>query len=202
MSNSSRPGLWELFRIWLTVGLQSFGGGASTFFLVHQACIKRGWMSEEEFVHTWAISQISPGINLVKLTVLVGHRLRGWPGLISAAAGLLLPSAGVTVLMTAGFDLIRDQPIVKAAMRGILPATIGLSLAMAVQMAQPLLTRAYREGRLRLSLQVLIIAGAAVLMALDLISPVLVLLFAGTAAVLVLAIVPTRIEQPETGAGG
>jgi chromate transporter len=95
MSNSSRPGLWELFRIWLTVGLQSFGGGASTFFLVHQACIKRGWMSEEEFVHTSAISQISPGINLVKLTVLVGHRLRGWPGLISAAAGLLLPSAGV-----------------------------------------------------------------------------------------------------------
>lgn len=202
MSNPSRPGLWELFRIWLTVGLQSFGGGSSTFFLVHQTCIKRGWMSEEEFVHTWALSQISPGINLVKLTILVGRRLRGWPGMISAVAGLLLPSAGVTVLMTAGFDLIRDQPLVKAAMRGILPATIGLSLAMAVQMAQPLLTRAYHEGRIRLSAQILIITSAVVLMALNLISPVLVLLISGTAAVLILALIPTRIEQPETGAGG
>jgi chromate transporter len=202
MVNPSQPGLWELFRIWLTLGLQSFGGGSSTFFLVHQACIKRGWLSEEEFVHTWALSQISPGINLVKLTILIGRRLRGWPGLVSAVAGLLLPSAGVTVLMTAGFDLIRDQPLVKAAMRGILPATIGLSLAMAVQMAQPLLTRAYQEGRTRLIAQLLIIAGAAVLMALNLISPVMVLLFTGTAAVLILALIPTRIEQPESGAGG
>ena len=119
MPTPTRPGLWELFRIWLTLGLQSFGGGSSTFFLVHQACINRGWLSEEEFVRTWALSQISPGINLVKLTILVGQRLRGWPGIVSAVAGLLLPSAGVTVLMTAGFDLIREQPIVKAAMRGI-----------------------------------------------------------------------------------
>ena len=73
---------------------------------------------------------------------------------------------------------------------------------MAIQMAQPLLTRAYHEGRLRLSAQLLVIAGAAVLMALDLVSPVLVLLFSGAAAVLILALIPIRIEQVETGAGG
>ncbi len=145
-----RPSLWHIFRTWLAIGIQSFGGGSSTFFLIHQVCIHRGWLTEDEFVRTWALSQISPGINLVKLTVLVAHRLRGWPGLLAGLAGLLLPSALVTVLMTAGFTLIRGQPLVQAAMRGILPATIGLSLAMAFQMGQPLFTRAYKEGILRL----------------------------------------------------
>ena len=148
---------------WLTLSIQSFGGGSSTFYLIHQACITRGWLDEAEFVRAWALVQVSPGINLVKLTVLIGYQLRGWPGLAVAMGGLLLPSALVTVLMTAGFTAIRSQPVVQAAMRGVLPATIGLSLAMAVQMAQPLLRRAHREGRRRVAahLAVMAAAGAA-----------------------------------------
>src|SRR5690348_16560303 len=31
-----RPGKWQLFRIWAGIGLQSFGGGASTTFLIQR----------------------------------------------------------------------------------------------------------------------------------------------------------------------
>ena len=133
----ARPSLGEIFVTWLMTGVQSFGGGSSTFYLLHQAITGKGWMDEETFVRTWALAQISPGINLLKLTVLVGYYLRGWPGLLAGMAGLLIPSVSVTVLMTAGFALVRSQPLVQAALRGILPATIGLSLAMAYQMGQP-----------------------------------------------------------------
>jgi len=197
-SSYPRPSLWQIFITWLTVGGQSFGGGSSTFFLIHQACIARGWLTEEEFVRTWALAQISPGINLIKLTVLVAHRLRGWPGLLAAVAGLLLPSAGVTVLMTAGFSAIRSQPLVKAAMRGILPATIGLSLAMAYQMAQPLFTRAYREGLPRLGAHLVITTTSALMLALGGVSPVLVLAIAGAATMLTLAALPAR-QAPAAG---
>ena len=71
-----------LFLDWLLIGIQSFGGGASAFSLIHQVSIKRGWLSEEEFVRDWALVQISPGINLVKLTVMVGYNLMGWPGIL------------------------------------------------------------------------------------------------------------------------
>jgi chromate transporter len=174
------------------LGIQSFGGGSSTLILIHQACVQRGWVDEAEFVRLWALVQIAPGINLVKLTLLVGHRLRGWPGLIAAGAGLLLPSAAVTVLMTAGFTVIQSQPLVRAAMRGVLPATIGLSLAMGVQMAQPLITQAYKEGTPRLAAHLVIITAAALLMAVNSVSPVVVLLAAGGAAVLLLAVIPAR----------
>ncbi len=140
----------------------------------------------------WALAQISPGINLLKLTVLLGNRLRGWTGIASATAGLLVPSALVTALMTAGFATIRSQPLVQAALKGILPAAIGLSLAMGVQMGQPLLTKAYREGYLRLGLQVTILAGAAVLFALNAVSPVIVLLLAGAITISVMALIPAK----------
>ncbi len=191
--------MWEIFITWLVTGVQSFGGGSSTFYLIHQACVERGWLDEETFVRTWALAQISPGINLLKLTVLVGYRLRGWPGLLAGVAGLLLPSGAATVLMTAGFSLIRGQPLVQAAMRGILPATIGLSLAMGVQMAQPLLTRARREGKARLGVHLLILVGAALLLGLGNVSPVVVLLVSGAAAVILLALIPLKAEPGEGG---
>jgi chromate transporter len=192
MTNNPKPALWDLFTTWFIIGIQSFGGGSSTLLLIHQACIKRGWIDEDEFVRTWALVQIAPGINLVKLTSLVGYKLRGWPGLLSANAGLLLTSALVTVLMTAGFAVIQSQPVVKAIMRGVLPATIGLTLTMGAQMAIPLLSKAYQQGKARLGANLAILTCAALLMAVNGISPVVVLLVGGVAGILLLAVTPIR----------
>ncbi len=195
MATKAKPGLWDLFATWFILGIQSFGGGSSTLFLIHQACIRRGWVEEEEFVRTWALVQIAPGINLVKLTALVGRKLRGWPGLLAATAGLLLPSALVTVLMTAGYAVIRSQPAVQAVMRGVMPATIGLSLAMGAQMGIPLLSKAHKEGAPRLGANLVILVGAALLMAANL-SPVAVLLLGGAAGLL-LALIPLKDKPAE-----
>jgi chromate transporter len=202
MTDRPCPSLWELFSTFLFLGIQSFGGGTSTFILIHQTSIKRGWLSEEEFVRDYALSQIAPGINLLKMTILIGNRLRGRSGLIVSLLGLLVPSAAVTAVMTAGFSAIRGQPIVQAALKGILPATIGLSLAMGIQMAAPLLSGAYKEGPFRLSANIVIIIVAALLMALTNISPVLVLVMAGAATVPLLALVPIQTKLPlEENAG-
>lgn len=191
-----KPG--EIFATWLLVGIQSFGGGSSTFNLIHQAVIKWGWLSEEEFVRAWALAQIAPGINLVKLTVMIGYRLGGWLGLFAAMSGLLLPSAAVTILMTAGFATIRDLPLIQAMMKGILPAAIGLSLAMGAQMAHPLLLRAHKEGRARLGAHLFVLSSAALLMGLVRLSPVVILLLAGVAAILLFALIPA--SEPEQSA--
>lgn len=185
-----RPGLFNLFWIWLLLGIQSFGGGSSTFSLIHQATLQHRWMTEDEFVRAWALVQIAPGINLLKLTVMIGYRLRGWAGIVIAMAGLLLPSATVTVLMTAGFTAIRSISWIQATMQGIIPAAIGLSFAMAVQMAQPILTRAYREGSVRLGVHVLLIVGAACLLGFAKLSPIVILFAAGAVALMLFALIP------------
>jgi chromate transporter len=192
MVKKTSPSLWEIFVSCLTIGIQSFGGGTSTLLLIHQTCVKKSWMEEEEFVRDWAMVQISPGINLLKFFGLIGYRLMGWPGLVSAMAGLMLPSALVTILMTAGFSAIRDIPLVNAAMKGILPATVGLSITMSIQMGQAILSKAHQEGPLRLSAHLIILVAAALLMAFTSLSPVVVLVICGITAIISLAILPIR----------
>ncbi len=197
MNKPTQVKLIEIARIFFILGLQSFGGGSSTLILIRQTCLQRGWMEEGEFVRTWALVQMAPGINLLKLTSLIGHKLRGWAGLAAAMSGLLLPSALVTVLMTAGYSAVRDQPLVQAALKGLLPATIGLSLMMSLQMAQPLLRKAYTESPLRLAANLVILGSAGLLFALLNASPMAVLLGGGAAGVLFLTLVPTRIQPTD-----
>ena len=85
-----RPSKWLLFRIWAGVGLQSFGGGASTQFLIQRAFIeKHRWLSMEEYTRLWSLCILTPGINIVALTVLIGKKLGGTRGIIASHAGIL-----------------------------------------------------------------------------------------------------------------
>ena len=92
-SGGPPPRLLEILLTWFSIGIQSFGGGSTTLYLIRQACVTRGWLTEAEFAKDWALVQISPGVNLIKITAVIGHQLRGWPGLLAAICGLLLPSA-------------------------------------------------------------------------------------------------------------
>ena len=193
--DDSQPRLLDLLTTWFGIGFQSFGGGSTTLYLIHETAISHGWLSEAEFVKAWALVQISPGINLVKLAAVIGYALRGWPGLLSVLAGLLLPSAVITVLMTAGFAAVRDVPIVQAAMRGVIPATIGLSLSLAVQMAQAPMARARREGSLSVATHLGLLASAALLLAVAQVSPVLILACAGLLGAFLLGGYPAAIKR-------
>ena len=189
------PRLLDILMTWLSIGIQSFGGGSTTLYLIRQACITRGWLTEAEFAKDWALVQISPGINLIKITAVIGYQLRGWPGLIAAIAGLLLPSATITVLMTAGFTIIRDWPFVKAAMRGVIPATIGISVGLGLQMAHAPLSRARRHGRASVVVHLALLAGSALLLAVAHASPVIVLALSGISGMLLLGDLPAAVRR-------
>jgi chromate transporter len=142
-----RPSKWLLFRIWAGVGLQSFGGGASTQFLIQRAFIeKHRWLSMEEYTRLWSLCILTPGINLVSLTILIGRKLGGAWGIAVSLAGLLLPSALITCLLTVGFKSVENQPAVQAILRGVVPATGGIMLLVGLNFALPLIRRGYKEG--------------------------------------------------------
>ncbi|HEX6776951.1 MAG TPA: chromate transporter, partial [Ktedonobacterales bacterium] len=142
-----RPGTWRLFGIWARIGLQSFGGGASTTLLIQRTCIEQQrWLSMEEFLRLWNLCLLTPGINLIALTILLGKKLGGTRGIIASLAGLLLPSATITCLLAALFVQIEQQAAVQAALRGIIPATGGVMLLVGLNFARPLLQKAAKAG--------------------------------------------------------
>ena len=153
---------WSLFATWLSLGARSWGGGAATLLMIRRTVVEdRGWMSAEEFTHAWAICQLTPGINLLGLTVLIGWRVgRAW-GATLALLGLLLPSVTITAALTAIYAGVRELPAVQAALRGVIPATVGLGLLLVWQMGVPLLRQARDEGRASLLVAAGILGGAA-----------------------------------------
>jgi len=176
----------KLLSIWLNIGLQSFGGGAATLYLIRRAAVEQhAWLTDEEFAHYWGICQIAPGINILGLVILIGWRVRRILGIILALLGLLLPSAAITIALTAVYAGIKEQPLVQAALRGVVPATVGLGLLLIYGMARPPLQASRREGRGSLTLSVAVLFGSALLVGLAQISVLAVLWGAGALVALV-----------------
>ncbi|HMO58221.1 MAG TPA: chromate transporter [Roseiflexaceae bacterium] len=177
------PAGLQLLWIWLGLGVQSFGGGTATLFLIRRAVVERhGWLFEAEFTRDWALCQAAPGINLICLTVLVGYRVRGALGIVVAMIGLLLPSVTITALLTGMYASIRDLDMVQSALRGVVPATAGLGLLLSVQMLRPPLTDSCREGRASLILTIALVIATALLVGVARMPVIVALLGAGMIA--------------------
>ncbi len=176
----------KLLSIWLSIGLQSFGGGAATLYLIRRAAVEQhAWLSDEEFAHYWGICQIAPGINILGLVILIGWRVGGALGIVLALLGLLLPSAAITIALTALYAGVKDQPLVRAALRGVVPATVGLGLLLVYSMAWPPLHVGRCEGRGSLALSVGVLLGSALLVGLAQVSVLVILWGAGALVALV-----------------
>jgi chromate transporter len=167
----------RLLWIWTVIGVQSFGGGSATLYLIRRVAVERyGWLTDEEFTRYWGLCQIAPGINILGLVTLIGWRVAGGVGVALALGGLLLPSAAITVALTAVYASIRQAPLVRAAIAGVVPATVGLGLLLGFTMVLPLLAAARREGRASTIVAVALLAASIMAAALSH-APVLAILW-------------------------
>src|SRR5437879_7870501 len=98
-SAAGRVSLGAIFRVFLTAGAISFGGGVIGY-LREYVVYSEGWLDDDNFLDALELSETLPGLNSVNMSVIVGDRLRGAAGAAAAVTGLLIP--GMTVVMTLG----------------------------------------------------------------------------------------------------
>lgn len=176
------PSLIQLLRVWFSIGISSFGGGSSTFALIQRAVVEQEhWATNEELLRDNALCQLAPGINLFALTILIGRRLRGWPGIAVSLLGLILPSVTITAFMTAFYSQIRHMEAVRDALNGLIPATIGLGLLSAGRISFDLLRTSRSEGNASLSMSLLLLLGSGFTILLFKFPVLFILWGAGTA---------------------
>ncbi len=196
----SKPSALSLFLIWTGIGLQSFGGGASTTLLIQRAFIdKRGWMTMEEFIHYWNLCVFAPGINLVALTILIGRKLSGAWGIVLSLLGMLLPSATITCLIAAIFKGIEHIHAVQAIVQGVVPATAGIMLLIGLRFGLPQVKSARKESRLSLFVTLLFILTCIIVLTIFNVSAVLILPCAGLLGILLFSRRTARKEEGSKG---
>jgi chromate transporter len=194
------PSLFELFTTWLRIGATSFGGGSATQLLIQQQFVtRRQWMTPGAFAQDWAIVQFAPGINLIAMTVLIGHRFGGMLGVAVSLLGMLGPAIAITIAMTALYSQVRDWPQVQGALRGITPALVGLSIAFMWRLLKEPLAGLKRRGRRGPVAGLILLAVATALTALGV--PVLFAYLAGAAGLGIFYAVTSHLpkEEPWTG---
>ena len=133
LSTLRKPGSkTELFLAFNSVALQGFGGVLTV--IQREMVDKRRWMTPQEFVEDWAVSQILPGGNVINLCIIVGNRYFGWRGALAALAGILLLPLAIALLLVTLYGQFVHLPAVAGAVRGMGAAAAGLIGAAAIKM--------------------------------------------------------------------
>lgn len=89
---------WEVFRVFLRLGLTSFGGpSAHIAYFREEFVIRRKWLDEETFASIVALCQFLPGPASSQFGLAVGHMRAGVAGALAAWLGFTLPSAALMI---------------------------------------------------------------------------------------------------------
>ncbi len=127
----------KLLGAFLYVGFTAFGGGG-TAHLYQLVVVRRGWLSEREFLEAAALCRILPGPVFANLAAHLGTRLGGIPGGVAALIGVLFPGASLMLALSLAYFHLGTQPGSSAAeaLRGIMASAIGLILATTLHQAR------------------------------------------------------------------
>jgi chromate transporter len=125
MSSGNNP-VWTL--VW-TFGLMSFfavGGANSAVPEMHRIAVDvQHWMSDKQFADIFAISQLSPGPNVLIVT-LIGYSVAGVAGAMAATLAMCGPTAILAYYVSRLLRRSSHSPWPAIIQAALVPLSIGL----------------------------------------------------------------------------
>ena len=117
----------KLLISFFKIGAFTFGGGWAMIPLIEREVVdKQNWIKREDFVDALAIAQSLPGVLAVNISILIGNKLRGLKGCLTATLGTILPSFLIILAIAIWFVQTYDNPVVERIFKGIRPAVVAL----------------------------------------------------------------------------
>lgn len=138
--------LWKIFWLFTRVSVFSWGGGPASLALMQReatsalwvppgATAAVPWSTPEEFADAVAVGNALPGPIAPQVSAYIGFKLAGLPGAVAAAAGTVLPTTVLMLIMVIYFFRIKDNPHVGNALKVVRPVVVALLLWTAYDMA-------------------------------------------------------------------
>ena len=92
----------ELYVSFLKIGALMFGSGYTMLpLLSHEIVERRGWVTEDELMDAYALSQCVPGVIAVNTAAFVGQKRGGWGGAAAAVLGVIsVPIVAILLVAT------------------------------------------------------------------------------------------------------
>jgi chromate transporter len=132
---SERGGLITLAAFFAATSLFAVGGGNSAIPEIHRFAVDvQHWLSDRAFGDAFALAQLTPGPNLIIVT-LIGYHVAGIAGGVVATLAMCGPTGVLAYLVGRASERFKGTAWHSAVSRGLVPVTLGLTAASAIVIA-------------------------------------------------------------------
>lgn len=128
--------LAKLFLAFFKIGLFGFGGGLAIIQLIYDSIKEFANISPEQFANIVAIAQVTPGPVAVNSATYVGYEVGGYLGSALATLGVATPAFIIIAMVANAVERYKESAVVKGALEGIRPATVGLIAAAVITIGE------------------------------------------------------------------
>ena len=129
--------MFEIFLVFFKISPMTFGGGFAMIPIMEDEMVnKKKWLSKENLVDIFAVSQSLPGAIAVNSATFVGYQIGGIPGALSALLGIVLPTFCIIMLLATLLGSFQNNLHVQAALQGIRPVVVALIASAAYKMSK------------------------------------------------------------------
>ncbi len=148
--------LLKLFISTFYLSAFTFGGGYVIVTLMKKKFVDQyHWIEEEEMLDLVAIAQSAPGAIAVNGAIVVGYKLAGIAGTITAVIATILPPFLVISVISIFYEAFRDNRVVSLVLEGMQAGVAAVIASVVWEMAAGILLE-------KKWLSILIMAGALI----------------------------------------
>ena len=168
--------MWELYVSFLKIGSLMFGSGYTMLPLLTREIVEhRAWITQDELLDVFALSQCVPGVIGVNTAAFIGQKRGGWRGAAAAVLGVVTAPILAILLVATVLMQFWNNPVMVSVFNGV-----RVAVAAVITSAVVSLVRANVKNWLGIALCIV----GFVLIAVLHVSPVFVVLLAVVVGVL------------------
>ncbi|MGE3149609.1 MAG: chromate transporter [Pseudorhodoplanes sp.] len=132
--------LWSLAAHMALLSIFAIGGANAAVPEMHRLAVEvNHWMTDRQFSDMFALAQLSPGPNVIIVT-LIGYHVAGFLGAFVATVAMCGPTCFAAYCFSRLWTRFNGAPWQTAIQVGLIPISVGLISAAALILAQTTVT--------------------------------------------------------------
>lgn len=129
--------LKQLFLSTLMLSGFTFGGGYVIITLMKKTFVDDyGWIDDEEMLDLVAIAQSAPGAIAVNGAIVVGYKLAGMLGVLTAVIATIIPPFAIISLIALFYDAFRENTFIALMLEGMQAGVGAVITSVVIGMGQ------------------------------------------------------------------
>ena len=142
-----------LFCSTFLISALTVGGGYVIISLLKAKYVDEyGWLKDEDALNLAVLGQSLPGVMAVNAAILLGYRMAGLPGALTAIFATILPPLITISFIAQAYEMFASSPLVRLALQGMQCGATALIVSIAIDLVR-------KQIQKKLVLPLLILAG-------------------------------------------